>query len=444
MNTGSGNAHRQQGLSLIELMVAMVLGLLVTAGIITIFLSTSSSNRAQAEMAVLQENGRFAINRIASDVALANALYCSGSGGAPQDTAGGIRLDKLRSPTVFASGGVMTALSDVTTPWGGMYPAAPTQAYALPEFLYMRGYDCTAGACQPEDPNTRVAGIPRQGTDIGDRVVGSSILTIRYLNANRGWSIGEGGSSITPAAGNIDSIAVINLAPKAGEPPVTDFGANSLAMLADCSAAQVFAVTGQGSPVLIPQTVPGGNFSAPGTWSGLTGVRLFDFGRDFQTVTYYLKVVDMGAGQKTGALIRRLNGVDEELVRGIERMNFRYGVLDSDGNTRLLTAAQVDGAAPASCPPMAPPPEGGTPPGGLPGCLWRSVTTVEVSVLATGLRPLPQLTESDLSYTYVFDGQTTPAVPDAHSIRPVSDQGFPKSMLRREFVSLLAIRNYNP
>ena len=37
-------ARRMAGLSLIELMVALVMALIVTAGIITVFASTSSSN----------------------------------------------------------------------------------------------------------------------------------------------------------------------------------------------------------------------------------------------------------------------------------------------------------------------------------------------------------------------------------------------------------------
>ena len=50
----------QRGLTLIELMVAMVLGLLVAAGIVTVFVSTSTSNKAQNQLARLQEEGRFA------------------------------------------------------------------------------------------------------------------------------------------------------------------------------------------------------------------------------------------------------------------------------------------------------------------------------------------------------------------------------------------------
>ena len=168
-------ARRQAGLSLIELMIAMLLGLLVAAGIVTVFTSTSSSNRAQNQLARLQEEGRFAVNRITDDLSLANGQYCSNSGGNARLATGGQYLDGLRSATVYAAGNsLMTAFADVTTTWGttsgsSAYPSQPTSQYSLPAFLAMRGYDCTATACTSIDPNTIVAKIPPAGTALGGR-----------------------------------------------------------------------------------------------------------------------------------------------------------------------------------------------------------------------------------------------------------------------------------
>lgn len=438
--------HRQQGLTLIELMVAMVLGLLVLAGVITVFISISASNKAQTQMATLQENGRFAIYQLSEDIGMANALYCSSSGGAPKSTGGGPALDEFRTPTVFSLGSTLQgALDDLTTLWGAdSYPAEPTQTFALPEFLFMRGYDCGKTACEPIDPNTKVPGIPGQGTSVGNRVVGSSILTLRYLDPSSGWSIGEGGSTLSASASNATALGQINLSPKSGEPPVSDFGAGHLAMLADCSAAQVFSVSGQGSATLVPLSVPSGNFDTPGVWTGLAGVRLFDFNRSFQTITYHLQVVDIGDGRKTGALIRRVNGVGQELVRGIERLGFRYGVTNSSGNTRFMTAKEVDEASTAECPAAAPAPEGGAASANRQGCLWRAVRSIEVSLVASGMRPLNSLSDSEIAYTSTLDNITSPEPPTDHLIKPDVDQGFEKKLLRREFTALLAIRNFNP
>ena len=66
-----------RGVSLIELMVAIMLGILVALGIVNIFNTTSSSSLAQSQLARLQEGGRFAITALTSDLRMANAQYCS-------------------------------------------------------------------------------------------------------------------------------------------------------------------------------------------------------------------------------------------------------------------------------------------------------------------------------------------------------------------------------
>ena len=53
--------HRMRGLSLIEMMIAIVIGMLLTAGIITLFSNVSGTNKVQDGLARLQENGRFAM-----------------------------------------------------------------------------------------------------------------------------------------------------------------------------------------------------------------------------------------------------------------------------------------------------------------------------------------------------------------------------------------------
>ena len=431
----------QSGFSLIEMMIAMVLGLLVAAGIVTVFQSTSGSNRVQRQLAVLQEEGRFAVNKIKDDVSLANSQYCSNTGGNAGQTSAGVALDALRSPTVYANvagGNALNSLPDLTN----TLPTATTP-FSMPSSIFMRGYDCTKTACTPTDPNIKVSAIPAQGTAVGNRVVGSSILTIRYLDPTRGWAIVPNGSSpgSTIVANGSGTLLEVDLKPITGqEPPVTDFGAGDWALLTDCSNGQIFAVSGQGSGVIKPTAA---NFSQPNAFQGAAAPKLFDFNKDFNTVTYYLKVADNGNGGTTGALIRRLNGTDQEMVRGIERLDFKYGVINANGNTEFLTANQVDTATDSAgnsipCPPdvkLA---------GGMPttGCLWRAVKTIEVHLLMDGQTPLYTLAANEMAYTYTIDGPSQLA-PTAHAIKP-SDQGFPNQLLRREFTVLVALRNYNP
>jgi type IV pilus assembly protein PilW len=438
----SGQAQSQRGVSLIELMVAMVLGVLVAAGITTVFISTSSSNRVQTQMAHLQEEGRFAITQLKSDLSMANGQYCTGSGGNAHLTAAGSYIDGLRAPTIYASSttAMKNALSDLTTPWGSPYPTAPTAPYSLPSFMSMRGYDCTTTGCTPLDPaaGSNAIAIPLQGKAVGNRVPGTDVLTVRYLDSSKGWKINPTGSTLV--ANKDGTLKQINLAPMSDEANVATFKNGDLAMLADCSNAQVFAVNGGGTATLVPN---GSNFALP-SGQGIAAPKVFDFNHDFQTVTYYVQVVDngQGTGQTTGALMRRVNGdsTNAELVRGVERLDFRYGVQYPDGSVHFLTANQVDASdnTTPGCTAKVPIPVST---GTDKGCLWRAITSIEVDLLMDGQAVMPTLSAYELPYTY--GAITTPTLPDAQTVKP-TDQGFENKMIRREFTALVSVRNFNP
>ncbi len=446
----------QRGVTLIELLVAMVLGLLVSGGILTVFMSTSNSNQVQTQLARLQEDGRFAVTRLSEDVRMANSQYCNNTGGVAQPPVTGSlgalpSLDGLRAPTVYAKN-LQLALADLATPWGPPYPGTPTAPYYLPSYLYMRGYDCGKSTCAPKLPTTV---LPAMGKAAGSRVVGADVLTLRYLDSSRGWAINSSGTTLESPSIDPDGNAIIekvHLKPLAGEPPTTDFKAGHLAMLADCTNAQVFSVSGGGS---VPDlTVDAVNFANPTRQRANNGAKVFDFDSDFNTVTYYLAVVDDGHGGTTGALRRRVNGgvaanrgSDDEIARGVERLDLRYGVEDNTGATRYLTASDVDTRATGSipCPPSTP--ETLKVAGVEPGCLWRAVKSIEVSILMDGQTPLGSLSTADQAYVYSPDGAaggTKPTVPTSHGIRPLEDQGFPSGLLRREFTVLVGTRNFNP
>lgn len=224
--------------------------------------------------------------------------------------------------------------------------------------------------------------------------------------------------------------------PSGKEPKVNHFVTGDLALLADCSNAQIFSASNT-TGVITPDA---NNLGTPASQQPLSAPRLFDLNTDYRTVTYFLRVVDLGNGQTTGALIRRVNGENQELVRGVERLDFLYGVQDADGKTRYLTADKVDAITGSDCPPGPPNPISATDP----GCMWRAVSSIEIDILMDGQVPLYTLTDNELKYSYASDAKVTSrAAPGAHDIQP-SDQGFVNPMLRREFISLVSVRNYNP
>lgn len=428
-----------RGFSLVELMVAMVLGLIVAGGIVTVFMATSTSSLVQTQLAKLQEEGRFAITALTTDLRMSNAQYCSNMGGQSAGLSNGVMsLDRyLRAPKVLVSGAIFeAALNDNTTTWssssgGNTYPVSPVAAFTMPSFVSLRGYDCNLTACTPVDPSTASgAGIPAQGTAVGNRVPGSGVITMRYLNGARGWVI-DGVNSTIALSGN--NVASITIAQQPGEPPLTNFTKGDLLMLADCNASQVFSATLSGSTF-----TPGTNYSQVARPSGVSP-KLFDFNRDFQTVSYFLQMVDDNNGHKTGALMRRVNGVSGEVVRGIERLDFLYGVMDAAGNTSYRSAADIDSATTCASSTV-------TVTGGDPGCLWRSVQNIEMHILMDGQVPLYSLTTAELQYQYYGDtGVVGLSAPDdsKRTVTP-SQQGIDNHMLRREFTAVVSLRNYNP
>ncbi|MDJ0758573.1 MAG: PilW family protein [Woeseiaceae bacterium] len=68
---------KQRGLTLIEIMIALLLGLIITAGMIQVFSSTRQSNRVHDAIARMQETGRMALEVVARDVRMADFWGCA-------------------------------------------------------------------------------------------------------------------------------------------------------------------------------------------------------------------------------------------------------------------------------------------------------------------------------------------------------------------------------
>lgn len=147
----------QRGLSLVELMVAMVIGLLILAALVSVFVNTSRSNRELARTNSVIENGRLAVQVLENDIVHAGFW--------------GTFVPQFDDQTDGAvPGDVPTAIPD------------PCLAY-----------DPVAGTWTPQYI-TNLIGIPAQSYDdpadlaacpggvITDHVAGTDILVVRHAN----------------------------------------------------------------------------------------------------------------------------------------------------------------------------------------------------------------------------------------------------------------------
>jgi type IV pilus assembly protein PilW len=64
------------GLTLIELLIAMVMGLTLTAGVMQVYVGNTQTERDQESRARMQENGRFAVSYLAHEIRMAGYLGC--------------------------------------------------------------------------------------------------------------------------------------------------------------------------------------------------------------------------------------------------------------------------------------------------------------------------------------------------------------------------------
>jgi len=68
--------NKQSGISLIEFMIALLIGLFLLGGILQMFSASQQTYRIQSNLARLQENGRFALDFLAHDIRTAGYWGC--------------------------------------------------------------------------------------------------------------------------------------------------------------------------------------------------------------------------------------------------------------------------------------------------------------------------------------------------------------------------------
>ncbi|MGA3681326.1 PilW family protein [Pseudomonas graminis] len=68
--------HRARGFGLIEIMISLLLGLLIVAGVIQIFISAKNTYLSQNASAVMQEDARFILTKMAQEIRMVGMFGC--------------------------------------------------------------------------------------------------------------------------------------------------------------------------------------------------------------------------------------------------------------------------------------------------------------------------------------------------------------------------------
>jgi type IV pilus assembly protein PilW len=291
----------QRGLSLVELMVAMLLGLLLMGSVVGVVLNSKTSFIAVRESAMLQENGRYAMELLTREIRMAGYQECA-------------RGNAKLANTVKNTAGT----------WYLSWPGSTTAAGQSLQGL--QGFDGVAtpasSAAWPADYRAAVAA----NTD-----------------------------SIVIRRGDTTSYsAVINepqLATSFRVNKVTDFKAGELVMAVApaCTQVGIFQAQNAAANTITRSTTgtPGNCFTdlSGGYNCGLTGGKSSTAYRIGSTLTRFNATAFFIAPTETGqptALYRRAWAspgalVTDELVRGVEDMQITYGL-----DTRSENGAAID------------------------------------------------------------------------------------------------------
>ncbi|HJO12117.1 MAG: PilW family protein [Gammaproteobacteria bacterium] len=291
------NSKASHGLSLIELLIAMALGLTITAGVIQIYVGNNATERSQEARGRIQENGRFALNFLSQELRMAGYLGC---------------LSGINAASV---NNILNA------------PPASFQPQ-----IGLQGWE--AAGTNPDTISNSVNNVAVVATGAGGwGTTGGNVLPA--FNAIPGSDIIRAWSSFGTAA--IINTVTAGVTPVINSRPI-NIAANDFLLLSDCDQAdlvQACAVANVGPGIstnitLSTACVPGNVAS-----SAITSQAGGEVVKLEGTLLYVGKRGDV-ATNPPALFVRRLGangipGVAEELIEGVESMQALYGVnMDND------------------------------------------------------------------------------------------------------------------
>jgi type IV pilus assembly protein PilW len=183
------NVSKERGFSLVEVMIAMTIGLVVTTLVATIFASSSATYKVADTQSALQETGRVALENIDRDVQMAGFRGCNSN----NVNNSGPLVNVITAPTSY--------LNDLGTA--------------------LQGYDAVGAGWVPALPGAIAGAVPAPAP-------GSDILVVRL----------PVGTPIGLSAPMVSTTSDVPLFSVAG------LAVNDNAFIADCSQTAAFRISG--------------------------------------------------------------------------------------------------------------------------------------------------------------------------------------------------------
>jgi type IV pilus assembly protein PilW len=315
--------RRQAGLSLIELMIAMVIGLVLILGLIQVFAASRQAYQLSQGIARNQENGRFAIDFLSRDLRMAGHTGCVNDQQLLTANAAGLPIGgNIRS--LFLNEADRNSNTVANIPFPLRFDVA------------IQGFD--ASGTEPDDTltisTTPAAGgaadwspaLPNDLANLAHTPIrGSDVVVLRYFSPEetkiQGYTPGA-----TPAVLYPDESA-------AGSTRVAT-GGHGLYAVADCGGATVFQATAAPGNTGMNVDQSGLNLSSLAFVGTHDGAPAYSAGQASlfraESVAYYValnadNVPSLYRAHWEAAPGGALNAVEEEMVEGVESLQLLYG-----------------------------------------------------------------------------------------------------------------------
>jgi len=296
--------RRSAGFSMVELLVAMTMGLFLIGGMVTVFAGNTQSTELNRAVASMQESARYALDRMSSELRMAGFQGCTSPAG------GSITITAASVPMTDAASGLLgTAVFgsrvETTTTWSPLPPYGAS--FAVP---------------------TQVPSVP-----------GTHVLSMQF------------GSPITgrlqqPVGGNTPSPSgTVRLA---GAELSRDLATGKLAIISDCTGGELFRISdsrvdGAGNLNLdhgAPENASGSFATAYGQNGTRNEVRVMGFNAH----VYFIGDTGLrnDAGDAITALYKQTlpfgdaDNPPSELVQGVENLRLSFGVRGAGQSLRYV------------------------------------------------------------------------------------------------------------
>jgi type IV pilus assembly protein PilW len=285
--------YNQVGLSLIEIMIALLIGAFLLGGVLQIFIGSKQTYRMQENLSRLQENGRFALDFLARDIRMTGFLGCSSQA---------TLTNKLNTSVLG------------------------TQSY----FLYNSFDKAIEGF---EASTTTASWTPTINTAITSPLGGSDVITIRRVD-DQGFKVTAhvfdtiANTSVltldaTATSANLQSAGFLTSA----SPPANHC---TISVVSDCSAAAIFQVSAVTVSTRTLSHNTGSGCSPDNSTNNLGKTYVGGQVYPINTISFYVRENP----NNQPSLYHRVGSNNaEELVEGIENMQITYGIdTDADGS----------------------------------------------------------------------------------------------------------------